>query len=67
MMRSQVVAIAFLGLAVSGCVESQSAYVPVDPRSKLKCRIRPLLKLASTLWKVQVLTAHEWFGTKLRQ
>ena len=31
MMRSQIVAIAFLGLAVSGCVESQSAYVPVDP------------------------------------
>ena len=32
MMRSQIVVIAFLGLAVSGCVESQSAYVPaVDP------------------------------------
>lgn len=30
-MRSQIVAIAFLGLAVSGCVESQSAYAPVDP------------------------------------
>ncbi len=31
MMRSQIVVIAFLGLAVSGCVESQSAYVPIDP------------------------------------
>jgi hypothetical protein len=31
-MRTQIVVIAFLGFAVSGCVESQSAYVPaVDP------------------------------------
>ena len=30
-MRTQIVFIACLGLAVSGCVESQSAYVPVDP------------------------------------
>ena len=29
-MRTQVVVIAFLGLAVSGCGESQSANVPVD-------------------------------------
>ncbi len=30
-MCTQIVVIACLGLAVSGCVESQSAYVPVDP------------------------------------